>query len=125
MPPTLEERRPMAAEKDIDRIVQSEFFSDNIPGVLIEVGAARPDYLSIGASFRERGWQVISIEPNPGFCELHRAQGHNILQYACSEEDKDDVDFYVVNSNNETIWMEVFPMRASLPLESKTSLPSR
>ncbi len=90
----------MAAEKDIDRIVQQEFFSGGRRGVLIEVGAAKPDYLSISASFRELGWEVISIEPNPDFCALHRALGHEVLQYACSDEDRDDMDFFVVDSND-------------------------
>jgi FkbM family methyltransferase len=90
----------MAAEKNIDRIVSATFFPGQDRGVLVEVGAARPDYLSISASFRAKGWKVVAIEPNPEFCALHRAQGHTVLQYACSDEDKDDVDFYVVNSNS-------------------------
>ena len=89
----------MAAEKDIDRIVQQAFFADTKPGVMVEVGAARPDYPSIGASFRAQGWQVLSIEPNPEFCDLHRALGNDVVQCACSDEDKDGVDFFVVDSN--------------------------
>jgi|ERR1035441_9223207 hypothetical protein len=89
----------MAAEKDIDRVVREAFFPDGTSGVLVEVGAARPDYLSISASFRERGWKIIAVEPNPEFCALHRANGHYVLQYACSDEDKDNVDFFVVDSN--------------------------
>jgi len=67
---------------------------------MVEVGAARPDYLSIGAHFRKLGWQVLSIEPNPDFCAQHRALGNEVAQYACSDEDKDNVDFFVVNSND-------------------------
>lgn len=88
----------MPAEKDVDRIVQDRFFRGRTGGVLVEVGAARPDYLSISASFRALGWQVIAIEPNPGFCAEHRALGHEVLEYACSDEDKDNVEFFVVNS---------------------------
>jgi FkbM family methyltransferase len=86
----------MAAEQEIDIAVRERFFPEKSTGVLIEVGAARPDYLSIGASYRERGWTVIAIEPNPDFCDMHRALGHEVLQYACSDQDKDGVDFYVV-----------------------------
>lgn len=89
----------MAAEKDIDKVIQDRFFPTQKQGVLVEVGAAGPSYLSIGASFRERGWVVIAIEPNPYFCEQHLSAGHQIHQYACSSEDKDQVDFYVVNLN--------------------------
>ncbi|MBV9064356.1 MAG: FkbM family methyltransferase [Methylobacteriaceae bacterium] len=91
----------MAAEHDIDLIVQEHFFADaGKPGVLVEVGAARPDYLSISESFRNRGWKIIAIEPNPEFCAAHRKCGHEVLQYACSDVDADNVPFYVVNSND-------------------------
>lgn len=111
----------MAAEKEIDRVVRERFFADGRTGVLVEVGAAKPDYLSIGASFRERGWTVISIEPNPVFCAMHRARGHEVLEYACSDEDRDDVEFFVVNSKDAaylggTVSFESF---SSLGIEGK------
>jgi FkbM family methyltransferase len=90
----------MAAEKDVDKVVADAFFPDRNSGVFIEVGAAKPDYLSISASFRALGWEIIAVEPNPEFCKLHEARGYKILQYACSDEDQDDVDFYVVNSHS-------------------------
>lgn len=89
----------MTAEHDVDKIVREEFFSGHDIGVLVEVGAARPDYLSISASFRELGWKIIAVEPNPEFCEAHRALGHEVLQYAASDSEEDDADFFVVNSN--------------------------
>lgn len=90
----------MAAEKDVDKVIQDELLRGLTHGVLLEVGAARPDYLSVGASFRKLGWTVISVEPNPEFCAQHRAMGYDVLQYACSDEDRDDVDFFVVDSNS-------------------------
>jgi FkbM family methyltransferase len=88
----------MAAEDNVDRVVRDAFFAGVKNGVLVEVGAAMPDYLSIGASFRGLGWKVISIEPNPDFCAAHRALGSEILQYAASDTEADDVDFFVVDS---------------------------
>jgi len=88
----------MAAEGDVDLLVRDAFFRNRATGVLVEVGAARPDYLSIGASFRALGWRVIAIEPNPEFCAAHRAMGHDVLEYACSDEDSDDANFFVVDS---------------------------
>jgi FkbM family methyltransferase len=90
----------MAAEKDVDKVVAEAFFPGHDAGVFVEVGAAKPDFLSISAIFRARGWKIIAVEPNPDFCKLHEARGHEILQYACSDEDQDDVDFYVVNSHS-------------------------
>jgi FkbM family methyltransferase len=89
----------MAAEHDIDRVIRDAFFPDSdYKGVMVEVGAALPDYLSISASFRTLGWKVVAIEPNPVFCEAHRNAGHEVLQYACSDQDADDMEFFVVDS---------------------------
>jgi len=87
----------MAVEDDVDRLVFDTFFPGKADGVFIEVGAARPDYLSIGARFRQAGWKVIAIEPNPDFCAQHIANGHSVLEYACGDVDKDDVEFFVVD----------------------------
>lgn len=89
----------MAAEDDIDLLVRETFFNGKTgPGVFVEVGAARPDYLSISASFRKLGWKIVAIEPNPDFCAAHRARGHDVHEYACSDVDADDVEFFVVDS---------------------------
>ena len=88
------------AEGGVDVIVKKRFFPESGAGnVFVEVGAARPDYLSTSALFRELNWKIIAIEPNPDFCELHKARGHEILQYACGTRDEDDVDFYVIDSH--------------------------
>ena len=89
----------MPAEKDVDSAVYNEFFSNERAGVLVEIGAARPDYLSIGASFQSRGWRVISIEPNPTFASRHRELGHEIYEYACADADRDDVDFVIAEGD--------------------------
>src|SRR6266849_5886728 len=85
------------AEGGVDGLVAHRFFSG--PGIFVEVGAARPDFLSVSAHFREFGWRVIAIEPIPEFCELQRKAGHEVLQYACGEVDQDGVDFTVVDSH--------------------------
>lgn len=88
------------AEGGVDALVRDTFFPENRPGVLVEVGAASPDYLSLGNSFRGCGWRVISIEPNPIFAERHRELGHEIQEYACGEEDRDDVPFFLAHARN-------------------------
>lgn len=109
----------MSAEHDVDRIVREEFFPGQGKGVLVEVGAARPDYLSISASFRELGWKVIAIEPNPEFCAAHRALGHEVLQYAASDSEEDEASFFVVDSNDANY------MGGSVSFESFSSLGIR
>jgi hypothetical protein len=96
-PPVLQ---PNRAEGDVDLKVYARFFSGTpTNGLLIDVGAARRDFLSVGASFRNRGWRVIAIEPNPEFYEMHRRLGHEIYAYACGDHDEDDVSFCLVNSH--------------------------
>lgn len=87
------------AEGNVDQIILRRFFSGQRSGIFVDVGAARPDYLSISALYRSMGWRVIAIEPNPIFCDLHRERGYEVLQYACGDHDQDNVDFFVVDSH--------------------------
>ena len=93
-------RRKLTVEGNIDSIVWNEFFPNQNAGVMVEIGAGRPDFLSIGAQFRSKGWRVISIEPNPDFAQKHRELGHEILEYACSDVDADNVDFVVAEARS-------------------------
>ena len=87
------------AEGNVDKIVPDRFFPGVINGVFVEVGAARPDYLSVSALFRSVGWTVIAIEPNPAYADLHKKFGYEVLPYACGDHDEDNVDFSVVDSH--------------------------
>lgn len=95
----MDQIRPNRAEGDVDLHVKRRFFAGQSQGTVVEVGAAHPDFLSVSASFREAGWSVVAIEPNPEFCRLQRERGHEVLQYACGDHDEDDVEFCVVNSH--------------------------
>lgn len=86
----------MAAQSEIDSLIRVLYFP-NTTGVMVDVGAAGPEFLSNSLSFRKRGWRVIAIEPNPVFCAAQRAAGHEVLEYACSDSDCDDVPFHVVD----------------------------
>jgi FkbM family methyltransferase len=87
------------SEGGVDRLVYDQFFPGVTSGVFVDVGAARPDFLSVSALYRDRGWRVIAIEPNPVFCEAYRAAGFEVLEYACADRDEDNVPFQVVNSH--------------------------
>ncbi len=92
------------AEWGVDNKVLNRFFPGDTwsNSIMVEVGAARPDFLSIGNRFRRAGWQVISIEPNPDFCKLHRDAGNEIIECACGSSDAENVPFTVVDSRNAT-----------------------
>lgn len=89
------------AEYDVDTIVRDAFFSGVKAGTIVEVGAAGPTYLSISSLYREMGWRVIAVEPNPVFCDAHRALGYEVLEYACADYDRDGVEFLIVDSGGQ------------------------
>lgn len=73
------------ADLDVDKNVLSTFFAGQSTGIFVDVGAARPDYLSVSALFRQAGWRVLAIKPNPELADLHRARGHEVFEYACGD----------------------------------------
>jgi FkbM family methyltransferase len=87
------------AESDVDKVIQRRFFPAQGQGVFVDVGAAKPNYLSVSALYRSLGWTILAIEPNPAFAKLYRQRGHEVLEYACGSRDEDDVPFCVVNSH--------------------------
>lgn len=105
-------RPKMAAEHDVDLVVRDAFFAGTADGVLVEVGAARPEYLSISASYRALGRRIIAIEPNPEFCAAHRALGHDILEYAATDTEADDASFSSSIPRAPIIWVAASRSRA-------------
>ena len=92
----------MSGEGRLDRIVYERFFPGVHDGVFVDVGAAGPDFLSMSALYRQLGWRVIAIEPNPVFSAAQRAAGNEVLEYACADRDADNVDFELVDSHGST-----------------------
>jgi hypothetical protein len=96
------------AEFKTDQIIRENYFPDfSFKGIMVEVGAATPDFISMSKHFRESGWRCICIDPNPHYVQMHLNCGNEIYKYACSFENKDNVDFQVVhfsdNYNNNII----------------------
>jgi FkbM family methyltransferase len=86
------------AEHDTDKIIREKYFPDlDYKGVIVEVGAATPGFISTTKHFKENGWRAIHIEPNPEFVKLHLEAGNEIYQYACGDKDENDIDFTVVS----------------------------
>ncbi len=97
------------AEHNTDKFIRDKYFSDySYKGVIMEVGAATPTFLSTTKHFKENGWRAIHIEPNPIFVEEHLKVGNEIYNYACGEEDKDNVDFTVISQQNGEITCHSF-----------------
>lgn len=88
--------------------LKTKFFSEINNGVMVEVGSAGPEFLSQSKPFRDIGWRCICIDPNPKFAQMHRDIGNEMYEYACSYEDKDDVNFEMVTQPINGITYESF-----------------
>lgn len=95
-------RKRFHAEFFTDKYIRKNFFPDfTYQGCMVEVGCATPELLSMSQHFRETGWRCIGVEPNPQFVGLHKARGNEVLEYAASDFEADDVEFTVAQSNAE------------------------
>lgn len=91
------------AELNTDKIIREKYFQDlSYKGIIVEVGGATPEFLSMSKHFQENGWRSIIIEPNPMFVELQKQSGNEVYQYACSYENKNNIDFTIITQNVET-----------------------
>jgi len=75
-----------------------EFFPANWDGVFIDVGAYDPFWRSNSYIYEEENWNVYCIEPNSSCIPKLKKHRKNVLEYACSEENRDDVEFFVYNT---------------------------
>ena len=87
------------SETGVDRWMRENIFTDyGYRGIMVEVGAATPDYISNSYHWRENGWRTIGIEPNPYFVELHKKAGSEIY----------DVDFIIIGDDTDNIESTTF-----------------
>lgn len=103
------------AEFKTDRIVLDTYFPDKTDGIMVEVGAAGPDVLSMSRLFREHGWRTICVEPNPYFAQKQRDYGVEVYQVALSDKENLAADFSIVELYPE-YWPLTFESRSALEL---------
>lgn len=84
----------MVTYLDISEILRGYFPSD-YSGTLLEVGAAHPTMASVSFPFREFGWNIISIEPNPELINNFKELNLSVLEYAACAEDKGATTFKI------------------------------
>lgn len=86
-------------------------FPKDFKGVCVDVGAYDPFWTSNSWILEEDGWETYCIEPNPNCIPRLKEYRKNVLEFACGEENKNDVPFYIYtynyagpNLNKEDIW---------------------
>lgn len=72
-----------------------DHFPENYIGTLVEVGGGPPVYISISTHFRNLNWKIITIEPNPDFCQEYKRMNLDVLEYAVCESDKGETTFKI------------------------------
>lgn len=67
-------------------------------GRYVEVGANHPSDMSISRAFYEHGWSGVTIEPVPGFAELHRAERprDTLVEAAITDADVETVTLHEI-----------------------------
>jgi len=73
-------------------------FPDGYRGVCIDVGAFAPFWLSNSWLFEYNNWYTYCIEPNPNCIQELNTYRKNVLDYACSNYNDDDVEFFIFSN---------------------------
>ncbi len=73
-------------------------FPPDFKGICVDVGAFHPTWISNSWLFEKAGWDTYCIEPNPHCIPLLKEQRKNVIEFACGSESKDDVDFYIYDT---------------------------
>jgi len=79
-----------------DAVIRSYFPDYSYKGTFIEVGAARPDFISQSRHFKENGWNTVGFEANPHFAKMHRDAGNKVIEVALANYIADNVDFQIL-----------------------------
>lgn len=84
-----------------------KYFPEGHKGTIIEIGAGFPKLGNPIFGLREKGWDIISIEPNPVFCKEYESLGYKILRYACYSHDASEMDFIVTPNGLSASMLDV------------------
>ena len=81
-----------------------EYFPNQKIGNCIEIGAVDGYYISNTLHFEQNGWNVLCIEPIPGYFEDLKINRKNCLNFAITNENIDNIPFIVVTlaDNNKS-----------------------
>jgi FkbM family methyltransferase len=92
------------AYQEMDRYIRENYFPDyDYKGVLVEVGAGPPEFISNSKHFRDSGWRTICIDPNPKFVAQHIEVGSEIYPYACSNFEGKST--FTINTGNDGFYL--------------------
>lgn len=86
----------------VDKVLRSYFPDYSYKGVMIDVGAFEPIRISNSYHFEKNEWDVYCFEANTNGIPLLQQYRKNVFNYAIYDENKESVEFNVVETNGWT-----------------------
>jgi FkbM family methyltransferase len=84
--------------KYVDQVLREYFPDPNYKGIFFDVGAFDPIVISNSYHFEKNGWDVYCFEANTDLIKRLKEYRKNVFNYAISNENKEGVEFNIVNS---------------------------
>ena len=82
----------------VDDVLRNYFPDYNYKGIFFDVGAFEPVRISNSYHFEKNGWDVYCFEANTNLIPLLKLHRKNIFNYAIYDENKEEVEFNIVES---------------------------
>jgi FkbM family methyltransferase len=86
--------------KFVDEVIREYFPDYSYKGVFFDIGAYDPIHISNSYHFEKNGWDCYLFEANTELIPNLKAQRKNVFNYALYDEDKDEIEFNVVDTGN-------------------------
>ena len=120
--------------KHVDQVLREYFPEPNFKGVFLDIGAFDPVLISNSYHFEKNGWVVYCFEANTDLIQKLKEHRKNVFNYAISNENKDSVEFNIVDSGPWTAgfsaieiseeYKEIFKWKDSFNIK-KISVPQK
>ena len=85
--------------KAVDEVIREYFPDPNYKGVFFDIGAYEPINISNSYHFEMNQWDVYCFEANTNLINELKRYRKNVFNYAIYNEDKDSIEFNVVNGS--------------------------
>lgn len=103
-----------------DEIIE-QYFPKEYIGVAVEIGAAQGIAASNTLHFEQLGWKCLCIEPNLRLYKQLIMNRQHVLNYAISDRNEDNVDFYAVGFDGDETAVSSLHLNQGLMEQEKST----
>jgi FkbM family methyltransferase len=86
----------------VDQVIREYFPDYTYKGVFFDIGAFDPIHISNSYHFEKNGWDCYLFEANTELIPRLKEHRKNVFNYALYDEDKESIEFNVVDTGNWT-----------------------